>query len=329
MDCEFAVETMTHAIQASRGVSGNERNLIEGGFMAESKMRVVANSNDVCGTSIETKTELEVSSTIGIGEDQCSSWEIQDSRSLADIDPEYTGEKSAQNALELRGAQTMENGDMPLILTPRALWAILGNGFAKALDAKQVQDGKSYLMDSIGSQIASTELEIADNGILDGGLGSRTFDVEGTPSQYTSLIDSGILRNYLHDSYSSRKDGIESTGNANRGSYRSTESIGPTNLVVKPGSSTLDEMISEMKKGVLCTFTLDTPNLVTGELSAMVMEGFYISKGEIQYPLKSTLFGTSMRDLLEKTIIVGSEVVSWEEIVSPPLFVESVKITSG
>jgi len=88
-------------------------------------------------------------------------------------------------------------------------------------------------------------------------------------------------------------------------------------------------MISEVKKGVLCTFTFDKPNFVTGELSAMIMEGFLISNGEIRHALKSTLFGTTMQDLLKKTILVGSEVVSWENIVSPPIFVESVRITSG
>ncbi|MHA1421294.1 MAG: TldD/PmbA family protein [Candidatus Thorarchaeota archaeon] len=329
MDCEQAVEIITRAVQASLEVSGTERNLIEGGFTAESKMRVVVNSNEINGTSIETKTELDISSTLGTGEDKCSSWEIQDSRFLADINPEKVGEKSAQNALSLRGAKSIDGGEMPLILSPRALWAVLGTGFGKALDARQVQDGKSYLVDSIGSQIASTNLEITDNGLLEGALGSRPFDSEGSPSQSTPLIDSGVLRNYLHDSYSSKKDGIESTGNANRGSYRATPSIGPTNLVITTGSPTLDEMISEVKKGVLCTFTFDKPNFVTGELSAMIMEGFLISNGEIRHALKSTLFGTTMQDLLKKTILVGSEVVSWENIVSPPIFVESVRITSG
>jgi len=205
MDCEQAVEIITRAVQASLEVSGTERNLIEGGFTAESKMRVVVNSNEINGTSIETKTELDISSTLGTGEDKCSSWEIQDSRFLADINPEKVGEKSAQNALSLRGAKSIDGGEMPLILSPRALWAVLGTGFGKALDARQVQDGKSYLVDSIGSQIASTNLEITDNGLLEGALGSRPFDSEGSPSQSTPLIDSGVLRNYLHDSYSSKK----------------------------------------------------------------------------------------------------------------------------
>jgi len=130
------------------------------------------------------------------------------------------------------------------------------------------------LVDSIGSQIASDQLEITDNAILEGALCSRPFDAEGSTSQNTPLIESGILRNYLHDSYTSTKDGVESTGNSNRSSYRATPNIGTSNLVVTPGSSTLDEMISEAKKGVLCTFTFDRPNFVTGELSAMIMEKY-------------------------------------------------------
>jgi PmbA protein len=320
---------MTRAIQSSREESGKERNLIEGSFAAESKTIVVVNSEGITGNSSETKVELDISSTIGMGEEQCSSWEIQNSRVLAVIDPEKTGAKSAQNALALRGAKTMDSGDMPLILAPQALWAVLGTGFAKALDAKQVQDGKSYLVDSLGSQIASSELEIIDNGILPGAFGSRPFDAEGFPSQCTPLIKSGILQSYLHDSFTSKKDGVDGTGNAIRSSYRATPTIGSSNLVVTPGPPTREELISEVDKGVLCTFTFDRPNFVTGELSAMIMEGFLISKGEVQHALKNTLFGITMQDLLKRAIHVGSDVENRENVQTPSILIESAKITSG
>ena len=329
IDSEQAVEIIMRAVQASKEVSGKERNLIEGGFTAESKTRVVVNSQGVSGLSSATKAELDVSSAIGTGDDQCSSWEDLNSRDLASINPEVIGAKSARNALALRGAKSMESGDLPLILTPRALWAVLGTGFVNALNARQIQDGKSYLVDSLGLQIASSELEITDNGILPEALGSRPFDAEGFPSMSTPLIDSGILMSYLHDSYSSSKDDVPSTGSAKRSSYRATPTIGASNLVVTPGTSTLDEMISEVKKGVLCTFTFDRPNFVTGELSAMIMEGFLILKGEVQHALKNTLFGITMQDLLKKTIQIGSDVENRAQVITPSIFVESAKITSG
>jgi len=327
--CEQAVEIMTRAVQASRDVSGEERNLIEGVFTAESKTRVIVNSQGINGISSETKTELEVYSTIGIGDEKCSSREDQSSRMLATIDPEMVGAMSARNALELRGAKSIDGGDMPLILAPRALLSVFGNGLAEALDARQIQDGKSYLLDSLGAQIAFSELEIVDTGILANALGSRPFDAEGFPSQNTPLISSGVLQSFLHDSYSSTKDDVNNTGNAVRSSYRVTPRIAVSNLVVSPGAPSLEDMISEVDRGVLCTFTFDTPNVVTGELSAMIMEGFSISKGEIHHPLKSTLFGITMPDLLKRTILIGSDVESRGNVISPSILVHSAKITSG
>ena len=122
---------------------------------------------------------------------------------------------------------------------------------------------------------------------------------------------------------------MECTANAIRSSYRVTPSIGASNLVVSPGTPTLDEMISEVKRGVLCTFTFDRPNFVTGELSAMVMEGFLVSKGEVQNALKNTLFGIKMQDLLRKAIRVGSDIESRAHVLTPSILVESAKITSG
>ncbi|MFW9908519.1 MAG: TldD/PmbA family protein [Candidatus Thorarchaeota archaeon] len=326
---EQAVEIMKRAVQASQEVSGKERNLIVGGFTAESKTRVIVNSHGINATSCETKAGLEVYSAIGSGGEQCSSDEIQGSRRLAAIDPEKVGSQSARYALELRGAKAIDGGDLPLILSPRALLAVLREGFTKALNARTIQEGKSYMVDSLGSEIATSELSIMDTGVQAYALGSRPFDAEGFPSQNTQLVGSGILKSYLHDSYSSAKDEVDDTGNAARGSYRVTPSIDISNLVISPGSSSLDEMISEVSKGVLCTLTLDRPNPITGELSAMIMEGFFLSKGEIIHPLKSTLFGITMTDLLKRIILIGSDIESRENMISPSILVESAKITSG
>jgi PmbA protein len=329
IECEQAAEILMRSVNASREVSGTERNMIEGSFIARTVTKAVINSIGVTGTSRETKAELNIYSSIGMEEKKCSSSEYQNSCTLEDINPEVIGAASAQKALQLRGSKTITGGEMPLILSPEALKSIFGSGLVRALDAKQVQDGKSYLVDNLGAQIASLVLEVYDNGLLSGALGSRPFDAEGTPSHKTPLISSGILQSYLHDSYSSTKDGINNTGNASRNSYKVTPRIDASNLVVMPGRTNLDQLISEVDRGVICTYTLDTPNVVTGELSAMIMEGFFISDGEIKHALKNTLFGTTMQDLLKKTIIVGSDVEQRGSVISPSLLVESTTITSG
>ncbi len=324
-----AIELLNRAVISSREVSGTERNLIEGRVNIQSKTKVVVNSEGVNGSSRETNALLDISSTIGSGDLQCSSWEDYSTRQLSDINPEEVGMKSAKNALALRGAKASEGGEMPLILTPRALWSVLGNGLAPALDARQIQDGKSYLLDSLGDQIASSSFNLHDNAVLPGGYRSRRFDAEGVHSQNTGIIESGVLMSLLHDTNTSLKDGCENTANASRTSYRATPRIGFSNLVVTPGSGNLGDLVSEVKEGVLCTFTFDRPNPVTGELSAMIMEGFFIQNGEIAYPLKNTLFGITMKDLLKRIIRVGSDVENKEGVVSPSLMIESAKITSG
>ena len=218
---------------------------------------------------------------------------------------------------------------MPLILAPQALERVLGEGLTGALDARQIQDGKSYLIDALGAEIASPELEMRDDGLVAGALGSRPFDAEGTPSQSTDLISSGVLRNYLHDSYTCAKDGVRSTGNAWRRSYEVPPRIGPSNLIVRPGTRNLDDLISEISRGVLCTDTFDRPNPVTGELSAMVMEGFLITGGEISHAVKNTLFGITMHDLLKRTVAVGNDVEHRGSVISPSILIESATITSG
>ncbi len=329
LSCEEAVDMMTRGVQASYEVSGELRNMVEGDFTSKAITRVVVNSLGINQTSLETRAELTVYSAIGSGDDKCSSGDYQNTRALREINPEMIGMSSAQKALRLRGAKSIASGNMPLILTPCALRSVLGFGFAEALDARQVQDGESYLVDSIGSEIASAELEIVDNALLPGGICSRPFDAEGTPSQNTPLIISGVLRNYLHDSYSSSKTGVKNTSNAFRSSYRVTPRIKASNLIVRPGTTTLDDMISEMTEGVLCIDTFDRPNMVTGELSAMIMEGFLIKEGEEKHALKSTLFGITMQDLLKRTTLIGSDVESRGSVLSPSILIDSVKITSG
>jgi PmbA protein len=326
---EQAAGLLMRGVRASREVSGTERNLIEGNIEVSLVAKAVVNSLGIEGAFTATELKLSLYSSIGVGDDMCSSGETQRSRHLADIDPEDLGAKCARNALRLRGAKVMEGGEMPLILAPQALERVLGEGLTGALDARQIQDGKSYLIDALGAEIASPELEMRDDGLVAGALGSRPFDAEGTPSQSTDLISSGVLRNYLHDSYTCAKDGVRSTGNAWRRSYEVPPRIGPSNLIVRPGTRNLDDLISEISRGVLCTDTFDRPNPVTGELSAMVMEGFLITGGEISHAVKNTLFGITMHDLLKRTVAVGNDVEHRGSVISPSILIESATITSG
>ena len=160
-------------------------------------------------------------------------------------------------------------------------------------------------------------------------MGTRTFDAEGYRTQRTSVIESGVLKNLLHNSYTSNKDQVENTGNAARPSYSGLPRISTSNFVVTPGKGTLEDFIAEMDKGVVCRNTGDRPNMTTGDLSAMILEGYYVENGEIQHSLKNTLIGINMKDLLKKVSQVGSDSRTTFSMITPSFVIESANITSG
>jgi PmbA protein len=326
---EEAAELMMRSVSACREVSGLEKNLIRGLISATSFTTVMVNSLELNCHGQRTEMMLDLTAVIGEGDQQCSSWEEMTSCRLQHIEPEVIGRTAAESALSLRGARTIQGGDMQLVLVPKAIQQLLGGGLVPAVNAREVQDGKSYLVDSLGSTIAPSFVDIVDDALVEGSVGSRYFDGEGSPSKRTAIVDSGVLTSYLHDSYSSSRAQVENTSNASRSSYQHLPVISQSNLTVSPGHGSRDDLVQEIDEGVLCRLTLDEPNMVTGELSAMVMEGFYIRRGEIQHALKNTLFGTTMQRLLKNISTVGSDVERRGSVITPSVVIDSVKITSG
>jgi PmbA protein len=329
LTAEEAAGFIMRGVSACKEVSGSEKNLIDGLMYATSFTTVIVNSLGLNCHDQRTKMMLNLGAVIGEGDQQCSSWEEMTSCRLQHIEPEVIGRTAAESALSLRGAKTIQGGAMQLILVPQAMEQLLGEGLVPAVNAREVQDGKSYLVDSLGSTIAPSFVEIVDDALVEGGVSSRSFDGEGSPSKRTAIVDSGVLTSYLHDSYSSSRAQVENTSNAARSSYQHLPAISQSNLIVSPGHGSRDDLVQEIDEGVLCRITHDSPNVVTGELSAMIMEGFCIRRGEVQHALKNTLFGTTMQSLLKNISIVGSDVERRGSVIAPSVVVDSVKITSG
>ena len=329
LTAEDAAELMMRGISACREASVSEKSLISGLISATSFTTVIVNSLGLNCHEQRTKMMLDLTAVIGEGAQQCSSWEERVSCRLQDIEPEVIGQTAAERALSLRGARTIQGGNMQLVIAPQAMEQLLGGGLVPAVNAREAQDGKSYLANSMGSTVAPSFVDLVDDALVEAGVGSRSFDGEGSPSKRTTIVDSGILTSHLHDSYSSNRAQVENTSNASRSSYQSLPLISQSNLIVNSGHGSRDDLVKEIDEGVLCRFTLDTPNMVTGELSAMVMEGFYIRRGEIQHALKNTLFGTTMQSLLKNISTVGADVEHRGTVITPSVVVDSVKITSG
>ncbi|MFW9845277.1 MAG: TldD/PmbA family protein [Candidatus Thorarchaeota archaeon] len=326
---EEVADLIVRGVDAAKYRLETRQMAIEAKISTSNSVKVIANSLGVKGWEETTSAWMYVNPVIKENGEQTSSYEVQISRNIQDIEPEWIGKTAAESALSNLGAKTIEGGELPVILAPFAVSTILGGGFAEAVNAEEVQYGRSYIADALGEEIASQALHIVDDGLLDGGIDSRSFDAEGTPSQKTEILESGILKSLLHNSYSANKDGVDSTGNANRASYAGVPSISSSNFVVSAGKGTLEDLASEVGKGVICRLTGDRPNMTTGDLSAMIMEGFYFEGGEIKHPLQNTLIGINMSDLLKRVELVGADTRVAFSIISPSIVISSAKVTSG
>ncbi|MFW9926256.1 MAG: TldD/PmbA family protein [Candidatus Thorarchaeota archaeon] len=329
LSSDDAADYMIRVVDASKQVLEGRDYAIDGGIQTSSSVSAIVNSLGVAKSSKRTSITLYSLPIVKEGDDQTTSYDYQISRKLSDIDPEYIGENAARLTLNSLGPKTIEGGEMPVVFAPIGAGTIIGRGFAGAVSAEEVQMGRSYISDAFGDKIASDIVSITDDALLHSGIGSRPFDDEGYPSQRTSIIDSGVLKSLLHNSYTANKDDVPNTGNASRPSYSGLPSISTSNFILAPGKGSLDDLISEIDRGVLCNRTGDRPNMTTGDLSAMLLEGFYIESGEIKHPLKNTLVGINMRDLLQRITQVGADTKITFSMITPSFVIDTAAVTSG
>jgi PmbA protein len=206
------------------------------------------------------------------------------------------------------GAGKPESRTCPVVLSERVTASFAGF-VGGAVCADDVQRGRSPFADRLGDELASPAYALADDGIDPGGLASAPFDGEGTPRGRTPLIAEGKLLAYLHDSYTARRGGTRSTGNASRASYRSPPSVSPSNLVLEPGELTLEALLGRAADGVYITEVAGLHsgvNPVTGRYSVGA-SGRAIRGGELAEPLREFTIAGELLDTLAGVQAVGSE----------------------
>lgn len=287
-------------------------------------------SNSVVGVFV-TSQESE---SIGVGWDRFSGYTIDESAVLR-----CAREASKLSILQLH-PKKIESGQFPLLIYPEGFAQLLSNTLVSEVDAENVYNGDSPFCDRMGEKVGSPVLSIYDNGLLHDGIGSKPFDDEGCPTQKTELINKGVLKNFLHNSYTSNRIQANNTGNSFRsggrqgsGRYASEPSIAPTNLVVNPGRLSRDELIQEIEDGIAVKGFIGahTANSRTGEFSLVLYCAFKIERGDIIYPIREAVVGGSILDVLCNTSKVGidsKQISSGSQvgIISPSLIVEDLKV---
>jgi len=245
---------------------------------------------------------------------------------LADI-----AAKAAKRSVSLLGGKKINSQYMDIVLDPMVAAQFMAV-IASTLNADSVQKGKSLFKDSIGKKIFDIEADIFDDGTLPTGLASRPFDGEGVIKGKTSVFKKGILKTYLYDTYTARKDKTLSTGNATRASYRSTPSVGTSNFYISPGSHTPEDIIRSVSKGfyVMDIIGLGSgTNPISGQMSVGA-KGLLIEKGKLSSPVKEVTLATDILKFLKSFKMIGNDlefIPAGGYLGSPTVLVENISIS--
>lgn len=202
-----------------------------------------------------------------------------------------------------------------------------------ASSATNVQEGRSYFKGKINQKVASEEVTIIDDGQLPEGLLTFKTDTEGVPCQKTTLIEKGVLRSFLYDSYAAIQENRESTGNANREwpePFLNTPNVSTSNLVLKTGKDDLEALIQEVDEGVLVTgmvMGVGHSNRITGEFSVVAPNAFLVENGEVTYPLEPVTIAGNFFHSLKRITKVGSDPKITPAGKIPSLVIEDLTIS--
>jgi len=276
----------------------------------------------ICRISSNIIVKDEVTKETSFGYD----WQYE--RNLKSIDAISVAENALEDAKRNLNRIKIKNMKVPLILTPRGTIGLILNPISSAINGETFQYKRSFLVDKRNEVLGSHYLSIEDNGLIDGALGSSSFDGEGVPCKNKKIFENGkfLKDGLLHNSYTAGKEGIESTGNASRKSYTYTPNISITNFMLKPGDYAKEEMIKEIKEGIILDYTGDSPNIATGDFSGLILHGNLIVNGEIKDPLNETMIGINMLDLFKKIDAVSKESKIYGAYQAPYVRIKDVNV---
>jgi PmbA protein len=246
-------------------------------------------------------------------------------RTLSKLDaPEKVGRIAAERTLRRLGARKAKTAQVPIIFDPMVSTSILEHIF-EGVNGDSVYRGASFLAGKLGQKIAGHNVNIVDDGTIPGGFGTSPFDGEGIPTRRTVVVENGVLKSYLLNTYSAKKLRLQTTGNAARG-LAGTPGIGPGNYFLQAGTKTPQELISGIKEGLYVTeFLGQGVNLVTGDYSRGA-SGMWISGGELAYPVEEITVAGNLKDLFFNISEIANDLEFRGSVAAPTIRIDGLTV---
>jgi len=277
----------------------------------------LANSKGFSGSFRRTTVACGVGFQAGQGDNLLQDQWYEGATSVAGLPtPETIGRKAAERVTRLIGARKIESQNVPVVFEPPVTSDLLLGLLVLCVLGPSIDRRQSFLVDKLGQKIASDLVTIYDDGLLPGGRGTSAFDAEGVPSRKTLVVDKGVLKSYLLNTYYGRKLKMASTGNADW----------VTNFYMAKGSSKPADIIKSVDKGLLLTGTIGFGRVpTTGDISTGAI-GLWIEKGEVAFPVAEITISGNLADVLKGVEMVGDDLELNDTIVGPTVKVAQMSI---
>ena len=254
-------------------------------------------------------------------------------RRLADLEsPEAIGKEAARRTLRRLGARRVPTQQVPIVFAREVAGTLLGSVF-EAASGDAIWRGASFLAGRLGKQIAAPSLTVIDDNIMllptgMGGFGTTPFDGEGLPTRRTVVVEQGVLRNYLLNTYTARKLGMKSTHNAARG-LAGTPGIGCGNFCLEPGTLTPEQIIAAVPAGLYVTSLMGFGvNTVTGDYSRGAT-GLWVENGQLTHAVEEVTIAGNLAEMLKNVAAIGNDLEFRGAAASPTLRIDGMTIAGA
>ena len=281
---------------------------------------VLANSKGFIGEYEQTACGLGVGLQAGDTDGRVEDGWSSSKRRFSDLEsPEQIASKAVKRTVRQLRPRKIRTRKAPVIFEPTQTAWLMGFLFA-CVSGTAVYKKATFLAGKLSRRIGNGLVTVVDDGLLPGGLGTTPFDSDGLPTQRTMIVERGVLKNFLCNTYAARKLRLRSTGNAHG------NGVGPGNFFLVPGAMPPADIIRKTKKGLILTRTLGHGlNPVTGDISRGAF-GLWVENGEVVYPVSEITIAGNLGRILEDIEAVGSDLEFLGPVAGPTVKVAEMTI---
>jgi PmbA protein len=300
-----------------------------GNFTAGVETHSLANSH---GIELAERASVFAWSIMGMAIDgsDVSSFDFQlgGSHSVRGIDVITTATEFAETVVNSLGPRRIESFRGEMLLTPAAANEMIQEVISHSINSDAVQKKSSHFAGKVGRKVASDLMTVEDDATNVEGLGASSFDREGVPHHRNVVIEEGVLKKFLYNTYTARKDGVKSTGNAG-GSTSSPPSVSTTNFVIRPGRPGLDTLVSEMENGIMISRFSGNVDPVNGDFSGVVKGGRLVRNGAVGHAVKEVMVAGNVFEALRRLNGVSRERKVIYDSILPYMRFDGISFTAG